>query len=240
MNLTDIHCHIIPGVDDGSKDMETSRRMLDIAYSDGIRRIILTPHNKPGRHNCKKENIELVCNDLQAYCDEQGYEITLYCGNEIMFRHELPECIENAKAITMCESQYVLVEFSPMDDYKYIRDGLYEVLAGGYTPIIAHAERYLCLTRDISLIEELHEMGILIQINADSLMGEFGHSLKKFCKSLMKEHLVSFIASDAHDTKRRVPKLNNCAKYVEKKYGAQYANKVFETNPTSIIMNYEI
>lgn len=237
MNLTDIHCHIIPGVDDGAKDFKTSCSMLKLASKDGISRIILTPHNKPGHHNCSQTTIVRLRDELQSYCDTNCLGITLFCGNEILYRHDFLDVIENQKALGLCESKYYLIEFNPRDDFRYIRDGLYEVLSNGYVPIIAHAERYDCLLEDSSYIEELKALGVLIQLNADSIMGKLGSKTKKFCKYLLREDMVSFVASDAHDSLKRVPKLGDCAKYIARKYGDSMMYEIFEHNPDCVIYN---
>ena len=233
--IFDIHNHILPGVDDGSKDMETSIKMLKIAAKDGITDIILTPHNKPNRRNVYADEMVPMMEALKNRCREEHIDIRFHRGNEIYYRGDVVERIDIGKAATMGDSRYVLLEFGPEDPWDYIKNGTYEILSGGYTPIIAHVERYSHVVKDKDRVGALADMGAYIQINASSLMGEVGYPIKKFCKSLMKDGLVSFIATDAHDEKKRTPKLKDCIKYVSKKYGEPVATRIFLINPTKVL-----
>ena len=121
---TDMHCHVLPGVDDGSQNMEESIEMLRIAYRNQIRRIIVTPHNKPMRHNAGQEKINELIAQLTAQMKREKIEIAFYPGNELYYCDELVEKLENHKACTMADTAYVLVEFSPADSWEYIRNGI--------------------------------------------------------------------------------------------------------------------
>jgi len=231
----DIHNHILPGVDDGSKDMDMSIRMLKIAASDGITDIILTPHNKPDRRNVYASEMVPMIEELKKRCQKEGIDIRLHRGNEILYRKDVVERLEIGKAATMADSGYVLLEFSPKDTWDYIKQGTYELLSGGYMPIIAHVERYEQAVSDIDRIRELCDMGAYIQINASSLLGEVGRPLKKVTKELMKQGLVAFIASDAHEDKKRTPELKAAIKYVNKKFGELTATRIFKINPMKVL-----
>lgn len=237
MELTDIHCHILPEVDDGSQSVEQSIAMLDIAVRNAIHTIILTPHNKPGRHHLHAQSMEQRRKALEAAAEEAGISIALYNGSELFYRMGLPEEIRDGEALSMADSHYVLLEFRPADDYDYLRNGVYELLSEGYLPIVAHAERYICLTEHPERVAELHGMGAYIQLNAGSIMGESGFGIKRFAKGLLKKELVHFVATDAHDTSGRKPELKKCADYITKKYGQMYAQRIFEENPSCILQD---
>lgn len=233
----DIHSHILPGIDDGAENIEMSLSMLKIAAEDGIRQIILTPHNKPGRHNAGKERMDALTLQLEQLCKEQRIPIQLHIGNELYYRSELPEKIKNGKALPLAGSSYLLVEFNPMDDYDYIRNGLYQLMAEGYRVILAHGERYGCLTNKLEHFEELIGMGSYIQLNAGSIMGDYGYGTKKFTRQLLKKEMVHFIATDAHNNKKRAPYIKECAAYLEKKYGRDYAALLLHDNPAQVLAN---
>lgn len=235
MNYTDIHSHILPGIDDGSKDPATSLQMLRIAADQGITQIILTPHNKPMRHNAGPQKLVSMTKELQAKAVEDGLEIKLYTGNELYYRSGLAEEIADGKACTMAGSKYVLTEFNPMDDYDYIRNGIYSLTAGGFQPILAHVERYTKVCIKTDRVEDLINMGCYIQINAGSVMGQLGFGTELFTRKLLKEHLVHFVATDAHDTGKRSPKLAECASYINRKYGRDYMQELFFENPMHVI-----
>ena len=144
--IVDIHCHVLPGVDDGSKNMEMSQEMLDIAYEEGIGTMIATPHHMPEGRNVSSQGIRERVAKLQQYADAKKYDLTIYPGNEIYYYSDAPDMLEEGKICSLAGTSYVLVEFSPMDESRYIRNSLAELQNMGYDPIIAHVERYMsCL-----------------------------------------------------------------------------------------------
>ena len=233
--LTDIHTHILPGVDDGAKNSSISMEMLKIAWKDGIRQIILTPHNKPMRHNVSPESMHKIAEEMTKKALAQGMEFKFLLGNEFYYRSDLSEVLDGGNVCTMADSAYVLIEFGPMDDFEYIRGGVYQILAGGYRPIVAHVERYQCILSKPQRVEELKEMGAYIQVNAGSIMGQYGFNAKHVTRKLLKQKLIHFVASDAHDTEKRAPRLSECAKYISKKYGEDIMQQLFYENPKKLI-----
>ncbi len=236
----DIHCHIMPGVDDGSPDMGTSLEMLRIAEKNGITHMILTPHHKPMHHNVSPEHNVFYRKELQAAAKEAGIKVKLFSGNEVYYSDETMNELERGKICSMAGSDYVLVEFHPVCPYKDIANALGRVQAAGFTPIVAHVERYSDIVDKPSRLKDLRNMGCLIQVNASSIMGKYGFGIGLFTKKLLKEGDVHFIASDAHDTKRRAPELMDCRKFVERKYGDDYARELFFINPAKVIKNEQI
>lgn len=233
----DIHSHILFGIDDGSEDLLMSMKMLKIAAKSGTAGIILTPHNKPGRHNADHTQIASLTEKLKEEMAKENIDIELYPGNEIYYRSGIPEEIAGEKCLTMAESDYVLTEFNPMDDYDYIRNGIYNLLTGGYRPILAHVERYERINGKTDRVEDLIEMGCYIQVNAGSIMGAFGFGTKAFTRKLLARELVHFVASDAHDLGKRSPDLRECGSYISKKYGEDYMRELLFENPMHIIRN---
>ena len=233
----DIHCHIMPGVDDGSPDMATSLEMLRIADKNGITHLILTPHHKPMHHNVSPEHNVVYRKKLQEAAKEAGIKAKLFSGNEIYYSDETMEELMEGEICSLAGSDYVLVEFHPTNPYKAIQNAVSRVQAAGYIPIIAHVERYSDIVSHPSRVKDLIEMGSFIQVNASSIMGKYGFGISHFTKKLLKEELVHFVASDAHDTGRRAPNLLDCRNYVERKYGEDYGKKLFFTNPANVIRN---
>lgn len=233
----DIHSHILPGIDDGSADFSMSLQMLALAAKRGTRGIIVTPHNKPGRHNAGQKKITSLIEELKQEMEERNISIELYFGNEIYYRSGIREELEEQKCLTMAGSDYILTEFGPMDDFDYIRNGIYNLLAEGYRPILAHAERYEKINGRADRVEDLIEMGCYIQVNAGSIMGNFGFGTKVFTRKLLAKELVHFVATDAHDLGKRSPDLRECASYISKKYGANYMQELCYENPMHIIRN---
>ena len=233
--FTDMHCHILPGVDDGARDIEESRQMLQMAYNEGIRFIIATPHYHIHRGHAKvnvwKEKLEQVRQEASRIAPE----LLVYLGNEIYWGHDIPEKLSKGRVLTMNHRDTVLLEFSPSDDFQRIHQGLQLTQTGGNDVILAHAERYRCLLEDVELVEEIHEMNVKIQINAGSILGEGGRSAKKFVKELMDRDLVFCVGTDAHDTQKRPPRMKKAALHVKRKYGEEYMRKIFFSNAASLL-----
>lgn len=239
-NLFDVHCHILYGVDDGAKDREQSFRMLEIAYEEGIRNIILTPHYKSPYDEEEKETIDKRFRKLQAYAQQKLPGMELYMGNEIFYFDGVAEELEKGNAYTMAGSRYVLLEFMPGTPYSYIKSAVSSMLRHDYIPIIAHIERYECFLKDFDKVWEITERGALVQVNANSVMGGHGRLEKSFCKKLLKAELVDFVATDAHRDNTRKPEIRECVDYIQKKYGEDYARFIFQINPRKVIQDEEI
>ncbi|MBR4085130.1 MAG: protein-tyrosine-phosphatase [Lachnospiraceae bacterium] len=236
--IVDIHSHMIPGVDDGAKSYEQAYAMLDIAYRHGIRDIIATPHFMPDGKNATPEIINAGVDKLQAYADENHYDLNIYKGNEIYFHEEAVELLEQDKICTLADSNCVLVEFSPMDDARYIRNSLAELQNMGFQPIIAHVERYMSLiSSPFDKIEELKDMGILIQVNAGSITGFFGKQSKTVAEKLLKKELVDFIGTDAHSDGGRAPRMKECVEILTKKCKPSYVEDLLYRNAETYILN---
>ncbi len=234
MRLTDIHCHFLPKVDDGAKDEEEALKLLEMEYAQGVRRIIVTPHYRIEMFETAREEIEERYRWLKAQARLLYEDLELYLGCEYYANSGMLEDLKTHRRDTLAGSRYVLVEFSGMDSFTKQRKQVRELTGAGYIPIIAHAERYECLRKDIQNVKELIFFGAKIQVNADSVLGEEGWKTKAFCKKLMKQDLLHFIASDAHRTKERVPNLGRCAEYIDKKMGHEYAQRIFVENPDEI------
>ena len=231
----DIHCHILPGIDDGSDSLETSLEMLHMADEDGISQIILTPHNKPWHRNIDHIRMNAKIDQLQDRLWQEGMDIRLYMGSELYYRNGLTEELDQGKAETLANSQYVLVEFDPLADYDYIRNGVYELLTGGYYPIVAHVERYKNVCCKTNRITELIDMGCFMQVNAGSITGRYGISAKQLTKKMLKQDLIHFVATDAHDLNKRQPCLSKCAEYIGKKYGESSRRRLFYDHPMCVL-----
>lgn len=136
----DIHSHILPGIDDGAENFETSMQMLRIAQKQGIHSIILTPHYKPMHHNAHPESLAALRERLLEGMKGEGLDIGLYLGNEFYFHSGMFQKLEEKQACTMAGSAYVLIEFGPMDSFGTIRNGLYEALSQGYRETVAYRQ----------------------------------------------------------------------------------------------------
>ena len=233
--FVDLHCHILPALDDGAKDMDKTKEMLKIAYEEGIRRIIATPHFFASKKSASLERIEETIREVESRMEEWGFYIKLYPGNEIYYRSEVAELLEEGKIATMAGSQYVLVEFDPMTEYSYLRDGILKLDSYGYIPILAHTERYECLFEKKERLQRVKDHGGLIQVNASSFQGGMFDEMAKRAKYIMKNDLLDFIGTDAHSTGKRSPRMKDTASYLYKKLGNHKAEKILVHNPQAVI-----
>lgn len=234
--FVDIHCHLIPGVDDGAKDMDMSIKMMKMAYREGVRKMILTPHFSI-KYRMPYKDVDEAFRQLVCKVKEEIPDLKLYLGEENYFSFDIPQLIAEGKAKTLNGTDYVLLEFSTERDFRYLEDGIRKVQEAGYIPILAHAERYGCLIGKIEYLKELIEMGTYIQMNADSIKEPWNRKQKVFIKKALTNRLVHFIATDAHDDKQRAPNIRACANYVADKYGLEYAKELFMVNGIQLLEN---
>jgi protein-tyrosine phosphatase len=232
--LYDIHCHILPGVDDGAKSLEEAVWMLKKEYADGVRRIIVTPHFRYGMFEPPMEEVKKQFLRLQKASAEIGDDLILYLGCELHASMDMVSCLREGERLTLAGSRYVLVEFGNADEKSYMKERIQKLKLNGYNPIIAHVERYRVTRGDITFIEDLRDLGAYIQVNADSISGKDGLSMKWFVKKLMKMDLLDFIGTDGHGSKNRVPDMAKCYSQVVKLMGEQYARTIMVENPKKI------
>ncbi len=235
--FTDIHTHLLPGVDDGAQSLSQSLRLLRMAWDDGTRIVVLTPHYR-GRY---KQNTPETLQENFAWLREMAAaelpDMKLYLGQEIAYENGVPEALHRGRVLTVNGSDWALLEFHTNSLRSHIITGVAETVRCGFVPIVAHVERYDICRSDPSLVEELLDMGALLQLNADSVLGGNGFAVKRFCRRLLKERKAHFVASDAHDPVHRPPLLRDCFLKIHKKYGAQYAQELFYGNAQTVIEN---
>lgn len=236
-NIFDIHCHIIPGIDDGAKDIEMSKAMLDLSYEQGVRNMITTPHYYPGHRNASPGHVEEAFAELQAYAAEKYPDYKLYRGNEIYYRDSVTEELEKGLIKTLADSRYVLVEFAYTVAYKDLQKAVYRLSSCGYYPILAHIERYNCLHNQEGMVEELIKDGAYIQLNGENFHSGLIVTNRSFCVKLIREGLVHFLGSDCHRITERKPNLGVAADYLKKKVGEDVLHELLVENPSRILEN---
>lgn len=235
--LFDIHCHIIPSVDDGADTREEAVRMLRMEYRQGVRKIIATPHFRRRMFETPLEQIKEQFEILKEDAAGVAGDLELYLGCEFHTNKEMVEMLRTGQIMTMAGSRYVLTEFSGSSEGSYIRERLYSLLSHGYRPIVAHVERYEAMRKNFSLAEEIADMGAFIQVNADSILGKDGFGAKRYCGKLLKAGLVHFAGSDCHGSSRRISRIGEAYDYVSRKVGKIYADRIFIENPQKILDN---
>lgn len=233
--IVDMHCHILPGVDDGAVTEKMALEMIRAEKSQGVNRIILTPHYRAGLFETEQRVIRQRFDSLVKLNARMRTGVTLYLGSEFYRASEMAEMLKRGMKPTLAGSRYVLVEFSHRDDYARIRKTIYELLVNGWIPIIAHGERYPALVQDLDCVEEVLRLGAKLQVTSGAIYGQHGFRYKRICKKLMAEDMIDFIATDAHDLEKRAPDFDRCVQYIVKKKGPAYARKILIQNPGMIL-----
>ena len=223
---------MLPGVDDGSPGTTETRAMLKIAYEDGIRGIMFTPHWHIGKATVPKEEVQRQTSIIRAYAKENYPGMRFRIGHEIYYYSKAVDELYDGKILPLANTDMALFEFSPSCQYVEIRDCIRETLSAGFVPVIAHFERYACVMEKLSRVEEIKEMGAKLQVNAGSLSGRHGKTEMKDLLKLAKNGLVDFVGTDAHNSKLRPPVLSEGYEAVLKKCGSETAEKIFFKNPS--------
>lgn len=233
--FVDLHTHILPGVDDGAQDIGESLKLLQMAWDDGTTDVVLTPHYR-GRYRRNtpqmlRESFEMLQQEAQKLLPG----MKLYLGNEAGMERDLGEKIAERRVLSLNNSDYVLLEFDYGCSRIHLLDGVMMVIYSGYTPVLAHAERYAIFRKNKKLANEVLQAGAMIQVNADSILGKCGFGEKRCCHRLLKNRMVQFVASDGHDLQERKPMLGDCFRYVSKRYGEDYAWELFRDNAHGLL-----
>ena len=237
--FTDVHTHILPGVDDGSPDFSKSLDMIRMAYLNGTRRIILTPHHR-GHYRTDPDRLHEIYEELSGKSAALFPDMKLYLGSEIFYEPDVPDKLEAGSVLTINGSKYALIEFQPVTPCSQMIRAVSEVACAGFIPVVAHIERYNNARSHPELVDDLLDMGAIIQMNADSIMGKHGFQIRFFCHRMLKAGKVHIIGSDCHNTDHRTPLLRDCFLRIHRKYGAEYAADLFCFNGRAIIENREI
>jgi protein-tyrosine phosphatase len=237
MIFADLHNHALWGVDDGPKTEQQTRLMLDAAYADGLRTLCLTPHFHPGYFGMHSEQTDRTFSALVKYAEEKYPDLKLYLGNELHYSRECMDWLESGACRTLNGTDYILVDFHDGETERNIVKGLKRLMAAGYMPVLAHAERY----RDLSVkaIEDLSANGVRIQFDVQSLFGGYGLGARFRCGRLLKKKLADIAATDAHDPEHRSPQMSRGYRTVARNYGSAYAEALFLRNPLRLLEGEE-
>lgn len=195
---TDIHCHVVPGVDDGSPDAGTSVDLIERMQRWGIERIFASPHVTQYTFENSPATIEPAMEELRAELKRRGNNIFIDHGAEYRIDDLFNNILTSGQTLMHLPDKYLLIENSFMQESWHLDELVFDLLVKGYRPILAHPERYLYYANKKKRYEELHNAGLLFQINLLSLAGAYGKSETKLAEYLIKQGFVDFIGTDLH------------------------------------------
>jgi protein-tyrosine phosphatase len=236
--MIDIHCHILPGIDDGPETMAETISMFRIAGADGITKIVATPHYRHGEAPDISRIQEKIAG-VKEQLLKNRISVELLCGADIRLTYELMKGIEKKEIPTINGSRYFLLELPDLIPPR-ISECLYEARLRGYLPVITHPERNYSLIAAPEKIRELRAAGGYFQVTAMSLTGKFGSRVKKLTEELLKKGYADFVATDAHSTKGRPPLLSSAYQCAVRLLNKAEADRIFLENPEKLMENKEI
>lgn len=233
--MIDMHCHIIPGIDDGSKTVSMSVNMAKEALQHGYTGIFATSHFIQTDHETAKKDIEISVYVLNKLLKEKGIDIEIYTGNEVYFTPDIVEILKNNdKICTLNNTKYFLMEFPMRGTVMNFTKIIADITKKGYRPIIAHPERYEFSLKNLDLLKQAIEFGALLQINATSITGEYGEGPKKCVIQLLKNNMVHLVGTDSHNDTKIYENLDKSIKKISKIIGKEKLNDITCINPEKV------
>ncbi len=216
MTFFDMHCHMLCGVDDGASSPEMMYQMLEAAYADGTRAVCLTPHFSPYLFGNTSEQVGAVFGELREYAARQHPDLELFLGNELGYYSGCERALNEGTCRHLGESRYILVDFPGDVSFFELRADVENLMRRGYRVVLAHPERYPCLSHKLSWVRTFIDDGGLVQVDASAPTGADGPGAKSLWKKLIQKHLVHVVSSDGHNLTTRPPILSPCLPYLEK------------------------
>ena len=234
VNFIDIHTHILPGVDDGARDLAESLLIIEEAIEVGVKEIILAPHLL-----CNGVNLDKISQCFKSFGEavaQRGLGVKLHLGPELMLSFELPESIGADKRLTIKgDGLYALIEMPSFEIPVYAPDVFFGLLTRGVTPILAHPERCLDVVRDYRQVSSFVNNGVMIQINAGSILGKYGRKVRSASISLIKAGLCHIVASDTHRSGVINTLLPEAFSFLEKTIGNARTVEMVYSNPAKLV-----
>lgn len=240
--MIDLHCHILPGADDGAASEEESCAMARLAVESGVTAIAATPHcNVPGHFdNYFDRQLKQRFLRFEKLLRTEQIPVRLYTGMEVYATPELPELIRQDRLLTLGGSRYLLVEFGFDQTPRFLGQTLETVRREGMVPVVAHPERYYCVQKEPRLLLEWAEEGAVLQINKGSLFGMFGRRAARTAHWCLGEGCVHLIGSDAHSPYRRTPRMADVWEYVADLDSPEIADFLLQGNPERILEDRDV
>lgn len=234
--MIDIHSHIIPGIDDGAKNIEMTLEMLKNAEKNGTKEIVATPHYLLEYGEAKINEVKEHVKEINTLLEKEKIDVKVYSGQEVYFSERILEDYIEGNIGTINDSKYMLIEFEMHKFDENIFNTLYELQVRDIVPIIAHPERYKFFRENPSFINSFIDEGYLFQVNAGSIEGRFGESIKKTANIFLDNNIYNFIGSDAHNCSNRNTGLNTAVDLIDKKINIE----VFRDSSEKMLKNEKI
>lgn len=239
--MIDIHCHILPDLDDGAADMEEALEMAQIAAYSGVTHIIATPHFRGEPEALEMlEDIDRRYRQLREALERRSIPIELHRGAEILCTPQTPSLAREKLLPTLADTRYVLTEFYFNESFSFMDVCLEKIAAAGYIPVVAHPERYEAVQWDPERLWSWADRGYVFQLNKGSVLGLLGHRAEQAAHGLLELGLAHLFASDAHSCERRTPNMEGLYRWTEEFCDEECARMLLVENPGQILQGLPI
>ncbi len=238
--MIDLHSHIIPSVDDGARDIDETMKLLKEAQKVGFKSIISTSHYMEGYYETAIPEREILLQAINQKLSQYNINIDLYLGNEIYLSENIIKLLEEKKASTINNTSYILFEMPLNIEPMNLYDIVYEMMQYKLVPILAHPERYSFVQKDLELIYDLIDLGVLMQANYASIDGYYGEKAKIIVKKLLENNMIHFLGSDVHRSNTIYPKIPTILEKIEEIIGNEELEKLTTINPSLVLQNKRI
>jgi protein-tyrosine phosphatase len=230
--MVDIHCHILPGIDDGSHSWEMTAEMCRAAVADGVTHIVATPHANY-RYQYNRERFTEMLGQLHDAADGK---LAFSLGCDFHFSYEnIRDALEHPRRYTIGDTQYLLIEFSDFGIPPTVKEEVLALRSRGMVPIITHPERNQWLLKRPEMVPDLIEQGCLVQVTANAVTGAWGSRSRKMVEWLLERNGIHVVASDAHDPVRRPTVLSAARDEIARLAGPEVARTLVSDNPAAIV-----
>jgi protein-tyrosine phosphatase len=232
--MIDLHCHILPNVDDGAKDLAESVEMAKQAVRQGIKTIIATPHHRNEKYENHGQTIFRQVEEFNRVLESENLDLKVLPGQETRIFGEIVEGLVSGEILPLNQGKYVFVELPSGHVPRYTGQLLFDIQLKGFVPVIVHPERNQEIVENPEVLYQLVKKGALTQITASSVSGHFGKAIKKFSLQLIEANLTHFVASDAHNTLSRGFKMVEAYDAITKNFGVE-AVYMFRENAELVV-----
>lgn len=239
--MLDLHTHIIPGIDDGSKNMNDTIEMLKNAKAAGYTGVVATPHYIEGSYASNNADKFKLINDIKEEIKVQNIELDIYIGNEVFITDSIENLLSSGKIYSINNSKYILIELPMTGGSNGLQSCIFKLFSLGYTPIIAHPERYSFVQKDPNKLIDYIDQGVLFQLNSGSLFGHYGKTAQKAARILLKHDMIQLIATDTHSGKSSsYSQISDVCKLISKLTYEENVDILMNKNPSDIVNNKKI
>lgn len=240
MNMIDFHSHILPNIDDGASNIEETMLMLKEAKSAGFSSVISTSHFIEETYNVSSIKRDKIINEITKIIQLENIDIKIYNGSETYISNNLDKLLNENILTTINNSRYLLIELPMNNRVLFLDEVIFDLLADGIIPIIAHPERYSYIQESPNILLDLIKKGVLFQANYGSIIGQYGKRAQSTVKKLLKHNMIHFLGTDAHKSNNIYTKMNIILNKLERLIGKEKLEKLSTTNPTKVINNQKI